>query len=535
MGAGGNEISSVSVDLHNPVTIEQTSTILDQMKETICKLKTKHGKGTGFFCSLPHEKKKINVLIANNYILDKNILSSNSTLNFTLNNDKEEKSIEIDGTRKIYMNKEYNITIIEITKKDKIDKFLELDEDMLNIDFRLQNDSIYMLQYSKINKNYSASVSYGIATTIDKYDIINYCSTKTGAIGSPILNLSNNKVVGIHREISTKYTYNKATFLKYPIEEFLKEKNIVSIEPDKGEDNSDEDDNEDVKSGGDNKEAFIEGGKKKEDGKASGKKKEDGKASGKKKEDGKTSGKKKEDGKSGGKNKEDSKSSGNNEITIQLKIDKNDLNKEVYFLDNTNIFDENLVKHYHDYLKELKDSNVEMYINDKEHEYQKFYKFTEEGTYTIKLKFKNRLKDCSYMFCNCVNITNIDLSKFDTKNMNDMCRMFYNCENLTEIDLSTFNTSKVTSMYSMFEQCYKLKSLDLSSFETEQVTSFGRMFYGCKKLEKLDLSSFEDDNIEEIKGILKGCKNLKEVKITKNFYDRIKSEMPSDKIEFVLI
>jgi surface protein len=462
MGAGGNE--NMSRDT-NPATIEQTSIILEQMKESICKLKTKNGKGTGFFCSIPQGDKTVDVLITNNHILDQKILNENSIINLTLNNDKEDVSLDMCETRKIYMNKEYNVTIIEVIRKtDGISKFLEIDEELLKDDFELSNESIYILQYSKLKKEQTASVSYGMLKEIDDFDLINYCSIRSGAIGGPILKLSNNKVIGMHRESSSRNNYNKGTLLKYAIEDFLEGKDLVEI-----------------------------------------------------------------------KNKEIVKSSGLNEINIQLKIGKDDLNKEIYFLDNTNIYDENLVKHFHDYLKELKESNVEMSINDVQQPYQKFSTFTEEGTYTIKLKFQNRIRDCSYMFCNCVNIINIDFSNFDTRSITNMSRMFYNCENLTEIDFSTFNTSKVTNMFSMFEQCYKLKSADLSTFDTESVTNISRMFYGCKNLENLDLSSFDDDNIEEIKGMLIGCNSLKEVKITKNFYDRIQFEMPSDKVEFVLV
>ena len=42
-----------------------------------------------------------------------------------------------------------------------------------------------------------------------------------------------------------------------------------------------------------------------------------------------------------------------NEIDIKLKISKNDINKEIYFLDNIDIIDENGYLHSHDNLKEL--------------------------------------------------------------------------------------------------------------------------------------------------------------------------------------
>ena len=57
--------------------------------------------------------------------------------------------------------------------------------------------------------------------SIDNYNIKHACSTTKGSSGSPILNLSNNKVFGIHKEGSIIGNFNKGTFLKYPLNDFL--------------------------------------------------------------------------------------------------------------------------------------------------------------------------------------------------------------------------------------------------------------------------------------------------------------------------
>lgn len=56
-------------------------------------------------------------------------------------------------------------------------------------------------------------------------DINHLCSTDRGSSGSPILNLSNYKVFGVHKE-AHKF-YNVGTFLRYPIREYLENKNII--------------------------------------------------------------------------------------------------------------------------------------------------------------------------------------------------------------------------------------------------------------------------------------------------------------------
>lgn len=554
MGTSGGVTEEKAIEYYpSPVTIEKTKIIMEQMKEYICKIKTKNGKGTGFFCSIPFENdKKLKVLIANSLIIDKKILDENKSIKITLNDDKEEKTIDFNEKRKIYLNEEYNTTIIEIDpKKDKINFFLELDEDLFNDDSQMSKQSIYIIQYSKIGKEQKAAVSYGTIKVVNNYDIINYSTIESGSLGSPILNLSNNKVIGILRESSTQHSYNKGTFLKFPINEFIKDKNVIKIEEkkEKNEDNESDNENEDKddneKKESDKKEddkSDKKDDKNQKDDKNKKEKKKDKKNekdNKKEKENGKENEKEKETVKSqkekNKKDKKEGKSKGKNEIHLKLKIDKNDINKEIYFIDNTDIFDENLVKHFHDYLAELDDSNVELYINDEKQKYQKFQTFTKEGTYSIKIKLKNKMKDSSYMFCNCDKLTNIEFSSFETKNITDMSRMFYNCSNLTSLDLSEFNTSNVTSMYSMFEQCYNLTEIDLSSFETENVTNMSKLFCGCKNLKKVNLSSFEETNITNFKKMFYGCKNLSEVKITKSFYEKIKKEMPSHNINFILL
>jgi len=45
------------------------------------------------------------------------------------------------------------------------------------------------------------------------------------------------------------------------------------------------------------------------------------------------------------------------------------------------------------------------------------------------------LKDCSFMFYKCSNLTNIDLSSLNTEKVSNMRNMFNECSNLTNIDL----------------------------------------------------------------------------------------------------
>ena len=71
----------------------------------------------------------------------------------------------------------------------------------------------------------------------------------------------------------------------------------------------------------------------------------------------------------------------------------------------------------------------------------------------IILIWNKTLVSTSEMFQYCKNITEIDLSNFDTSCVRTMSYMFSSCLNLTSLDLSNFNTSSVTTMSNMFVAC----------------------------------------------------------------------------------
>ena len=89
-----------------------------------------------------------------------------------------------------------------------------------------KDKSVYILHYPN---GINASVSYGILNNIDKYYIRHKCSIDICSSGSPILNLKNNKVIGIHNKGSINY--NNGTLLKYPLKDFInkREKMFINI------------------------------------------------------------------------------------------------------------------------------------------------------------------------------------------------------------------------------------------------------------------------------------------------------------------
>ena len=200
-----------------PITIDETELILKQMKYSICNINNKNGNGTGFFCKISN----IKLLITNNHIINQETINNNQIIKVKLNDNKISKDIKI---KDYYISIEYGTTIIEINdnNNDNNINYLEIDNEIFDEKINIDNESIYIIQYPKYDNEQKGAVSYGILSKIkDKYNIIHNCSTNEGSPGSPIIRLSNKKIIGIHKEDANKYNFNKGTLLKFPINEYL--------------------------------------------------------------------------------------------------------------------------------------------------------------------------------------------------------------------------------------------------------------------------------------------------------------------------
>ena len=183
----------------------------------------------------------------------------------------------------------------------------------------------------------------------------------------------------------------------------------------------------------------------------------------------------------------------NNIITMKLNIEKKDVNKPTKILYNI----DRIIRDCD--LKELNESNTELFINGKQCKYKSYFIPEEKGVYEIKLIIKILMKNCCCLFFGLSNLQSIDLSLFKTQNVTNMSYMFYSCKNLNSINLSSFNTQKVTNMYAMFYNCYSLKNLDLFSFNTKNIRGkgIGFIFSGCR-LERVVLGSDATNLSEQV-------------------------------------
>ena len=153
----------------------------------------------------------------------------------------------------------------------------------------------------------------------------------------------------------------------------------------------------------------------------------------------------------------------------------------------------------------------------------------------ILIKFNTLISSCENMFKDIKIIKEIDLSKFDFSNVNNMASMFKGCSNMikikfgldidtsfvitmnnlfnycesiTSIDISKFKTKNLEDMQDMLSFCNNLLSINLSNFDTSKVTNMRGIFYNCINLRFLDLSNFNGNSVKHIPYVFSECYSL---------------------------
>lgn len=146
-----------------------------------------------------------------------------------------------------------------------------------------------------------------------------------------------------------------------------------------------------------------------------------------------------------------------------------------------------------------------------------------------------------YVFYECSALTQLDLSNWDTRNIQYMISTFSGCNNLTEINCSTWNTSKVTNIQSIlggcssiqtipvrdwnvsslgyadnaFANCTALTTLDVSKWDTSNLRATSSMFSNCRSLNTIDVSKWKMNNVTRIDRMFSGCEKLTSLDISK--------------------
>ena len=181
-----------------PVTKQCAKKISNQMENYLYRINQKGGNyEIGYFIQLKDKNDKNYLAL----VTSPNVLEDidNNSLKITI--DDEPKSIELGDIR--YVN--YKRAVIEIKDKSIIKYYFEIDENVykseLEIDTYYHNESIYIIQYDNGD---NISVLYGIINGLSQKQI-KYSANITSEIkDNIILNLNNNKIIGIDINKSKK-------------------------------------------------------------------------------------------------------------------------------------------------------------------------------------------------------------------------------------------------------------------------------------------------------------------------------------------
>ena len=176
------------------VTKSQTQIIFNQMNNSFYKIQGKDNKfGIGIFCKIKIKNKNIFVLMTNYNLIDEIYIEQNDGIRIIINN--ELNLMKFGDKRLKYMNKELDLTVIEIKENKKFNlNFLKIDESLNEDELLTLNNKRTMCVVHHNSTDKEISVSYGIIRYINKYVISLSCNINSNGTIASIFNLKNNKM-----------------------------------------------------------------------------------------------------------------------------------------------------------------------------------------------------------------------------------------------------------------------------------------------------------------------------------------------------
>ena len=112
------------------------------------------------------------------------------------------------------------------------------------------------------------------------------------------------------------------------------------------------------------------------------------------------------------------------------------------------------------------------------------------------------------------NITSIKLDKWNVRNVKEMSMMFLGKNKLKKLDLSSWQTLNLESTKYMFCNCERLIDIgDISDWKVDEVKNFVGMFNNCKELKNVgDISKWRVPKDADFTGMFKNCESLENIK-----------------------
>ena len=127
----------------------------------------------------------------------------------------------------------------------------------------------------------------------------------------------------------------------------------------------------------------------------------------------------------------------------------------------------------------------------------------------------SKAEGISYVFADCPALTQLDLSNWDTGNIQYMIGTFNGCTNLTEVNCSTWNTSRVYNMQVAFYNCNSLETIPVRDWDTRNVMYTDKAFMNCTSLTNLDVSKWDTGNITTASSMFSACRALTNLDVSK--------------------
>ena len=111
--------------------------------------------GIGYFCLIPFPDKKnlLPIIILNNLTMEKIHFIQGQKINLIRDKNEKSSEIKLHTDIKIYSNKKYNITFIEIPK-NMSENYLQIDDDLMkdNLNEIYKNKNIDLYSYADLSR-----------------------------------------------------------------------------------------------------------------------------------------------------------------------------------------------------------------------------------------------------------------------------------------------------------------------------------------------------------------------------------------------
>lgn len=167
----------------------------------------------------------------------------------------------------------------------------------------------------------------------------------------------------------------------------------------------------------------------------------------------------------------------------------------------------------------------------------KLEKFNQGNTIDV-----SELVDMSYMFCNCVNLTEVKMNLSKADGLGDIHSAFKGCDKLTEIDfdrdLKISKSALIADTGRLFSECENLKKVDLGHINLSGVFDCDLMFADCPSLEVINMckvKNFDKNILDKASLLFYSSYNLKKVYVNAEWVKDLFEVLLPEHTEVIMI